>query len=203
MNGLIPGDFTKRSEPFSLFADWLAEAKQHEINDPNAMALATVDASGLPDARMVLLKGHDPHGFVFYTNSQSAKGTELASNMQAALLFHWKSLRRQIRIRGSVEIVTAREADEYYASRPLLSRIGAWASEQSRPLADRATLEAAVAEYGEKYHDAPPRPPHWLGYRIRPLQIEFWHDGPARLHDRVLFSRAALNDPWQSARLYP
>lgn len=208
MNGLISGDstddFTAAAEPWGLFAQWLAEAEASEINDPNAMALATVDADGLPDVRMVLLKGFDTNGFVFYTNSQSAKGEELQANNRAALVLHWKSLRRQVRARGPVEIVSAAEADAYFASRPHGSQIGAWASDQSRPLPDRATLEAKVADLSARYGEkAPPRPPYWLGYRIVPSQIEFWHDQRSRLHDRIRFLREQDGAAWQRQRLYP
>ncbi|MDQ0470700.1 pyridoxamine 5'-phosphate oxidase [Labrys wisconsinensis] len=197
-------DFTAATEPFRLFAAWMAEAKAHEPNDPNAMALATVDDAGLPDVRMVLLKGFDEHGFVFYTNTESAKGRELAATMKAALLFHWKSLTRQVRIRGPVEHVTAAEADDYYASRPRGSRIGAWASQQSRPLESRFALEKAVAAYTARYAIGDiPRPPHWSGFRVLPEQIEFWHDRPFRLHDRVVFRRSAPGAAWTKQRLYP
>jgi pyridoxamine 5'-phosphate oxidase len=188
-------------DPFDLFAAWLAEAGRSEPNDPNAMALATVDASGLPDVRMVLLKGHDRRGFVFYTNLRSAKGEELAGNPKAALLFHWKSLRRQVRVRGPVSPVDAAEADAYFASRPRGSRIGAWASDQSRPARDRAELEARVAEREAQFPDVVPRPPHWSGFRVRPERIEFWQDGAFRLHDR--FAYVADGDGWHVARLFP
>ena len=204
MNELISGDFTKAAEPWALFVQWLAEAESAEINDPNAMALATVDAGGLPDVRMVLLKGYDSHGFVFYTNSQSAKGQELQTNSRAALVLHWKSLRRQVRARGRVEIVSDAEADAYFATRPHGSQIGAWASDQSRPLPDRATLENKVVSLNARYGDtAPPRPPHWLGYRIVPTEIEFWQDQRSRLHDRIKFSRTNQSEVWQRERLYP
>lgn len=208
MNGLISGDlkddFADVAEPWGLFTQWLTEAEAKEINDPNAMALATVDADGLPDVRMVLLKGFDSHGFVFYTNSQSAKGEELQANSRAALVMHWKSLRRQVRARGRVELVSPAEADAYFASRPHGSQIGAWASDQSRPLPDRATLEGKVADLKVRYGDkAPPRPPYWLGYRIVPHQIEFWHDRRSRLHDRIKFSREHEGGDWQRQRLYP
>ncbi|WP_113154512.1 pyridoxamine 5'-phosphate oxidase [Nitratireductor sp. OM-1] len=200
---LKSGDFTERSEPFRLFAEWLEDATKSEPNDPNALALATVDPDGMPNVRMVLLKGFDERGFVFYTNFESAKGGEILSAEKAAMCFHWKSLRRQVRIRGPVEQVSDAEADEYYASRPRGSRIGAWASKQSRPLESRFALEKAVAEYTAKYAvGAIPRPAHWSGFRIVPSQIEFWHDRPFRLHDRVVFTR---NDQgaWQTKRLYP
>ena len=210
MNGLISGDFAEvldssaALDPWALFGAWLGEAESAEINDPNAMALATVDAAGLPDVRMVLLKGFDSRGFVFYTNAQSAKGEQLKAQAKAALVFHWKSLRRQVRARGAVEIVSASEADAYFASRPRGSQIGAWASDQSRPLPSRATLEAKVASVSAHYGDkAPPRPPHWLGYRILPSSLEFWHDRRSRLHDRVRFTRAPDGQTWQHERLYP
>ncbi len=197
-------DFTEAEDPFALFSAWLAEAEKTEPNDPNAMALATADADGLPDVRMVLLKGFDPSGFVFYSNSESAKGRELGTNMKAAAVFHWKSLRRQVRLRGPVEKVSDSEADAYFSSRALQSRIGAWASQQSRPLESRFALETAAAKYAAKFALAPiPRPPYWNGYRIQPLSIEFWSDGAFRLHDRIAFTRAALTGAWQKQRLYP
>ena len=191
-------------EPFALFDDWMKDAAKAEPNDPNAMALATVDANGLPDVRMVLLKGVDARGFVFYTNTESAKGLELGANAKAALLFHWKSLRRQVRVRGPVETVTPEEADAYFATRPRGSQIGAWASDQSRPLPDRLALERRVAEFGLKFGlGKPPRPPHWSGYRVLPQAIEFWRDRPFRLHERLAFSREAPEAAWTVARLYP
>lgn len=200
----MSGDFTQASEPFSVFEDWLAEAKASEPNDPNAMALATVDSDGLPNVRMVLLKGHDPGGFVFYTNIGSQKGEELSGRQKAALVFHWKSLRRQVRVRGPVSQVTPEEADAYYASRPRDSRIGAWASQQSRPLESRFALEKAVAKYAAKYAIGEvPRPPYWTGFRIAPLYIEFWKDGAFRLHDRIVFRRRSPDDAWEKTRLYP
>lgn len=199
---LKSGEFTEASEPFELFAAWMKEAAASEPNDPNAMALATVDADGLPDVRMVLLKGADPSGFVFYTNTESAKGIELAANPRAALVLHWKSLRRQVRARGPVEPVSAEEADAYFASRPRDSRIGAWASQQSRPLESRFAFEKAIASYAAKFGlGEVPRPPHWTGYRIRPVAMEFWQDRPFRLHDRIRFTRTA--DGWSRDRLYP
>ena len=196
--------FTERDDPFNLFAEWLKEAEAKEINDPNAMALATVDEEGLPNVRMVLLKGFDDRGFVFYTNYESQKGQEVQSAMKAAINFHWKSLRRQVRVRGVVEKVTDAEADEYFKSRPRDSRIGAWASQQSRPLEGPFALTAAVATYAAKYAIGDvPRPPHWSGFRIMPLSIEFWHDRPFRLHDRVVFRRADPNAAWTKAKLYP
>jgi pyridoxamine 5'-phosphate oxidase len=192
------------ADPIALFGEWLEAAKAREPNEPNAAALATVDADGLPDARMVLLKDVDGRGFTFYTNSQSAKGTQLAANPKAALLFHWKSLRRQVRVRGLVEVVSAAESDAYFAGRARSTQIGAWASEQSRPVPEPLALTKRVAEYGLKFGlGAVPRPPHWFGYRIAPLRIEFWRDRPFRLHERLAFSRPAIGDDWTSARLYP
>ena len=197
-------DFTQSNDPFALFDSWFEEAAANEVNDPNAMALATVDANGLPDLRVVLLKGHDERGFVFYSNAESAKGRELAANPKAAVNFHWKSLQRQIRIRGPVSTVSEAEADAYYQSRPRESRIGAWASQQSRPLESRATFEAAIAETTARFADGPiPRPPHWRGFRITPIEIEFWHDRPYRLHDRIVFRRATPEVSWDKQRLYP
>lgn len=199
---LTSDDFTQSDEPYALFRKWLAEAEKSEPNDPNAMALATVDEAGLPDVRMVLLKGYDQHGFVFYTNFESDKGRELLSSMKAALCFHWKSLRRQVRVRGPVEKVADAEADAYFKSRPRGSRIGAWASKQSRPLESRFALEKAVAEYTAKYAVGDiPRPPYWSGFRILPQRIEFWQDKPFRLHDRLVFKKAG--NGWVTERLYP
>ncbi|CAI8207406.1 MAG: Pyridoxine/pyridoxamine 5'-phosphate oxidase [Alphaproteobacteria bacterium] len=192
------------SDPIAAFDDWLQEAAKSEPNDPNAMALATVSADGMPNARMVLLKGHDARGFVFYTNLESQKGNELDQNAKAALVFHWKSLHRQVRIQGPISPVADEEADAYYNSRGRESRIGAWASQQSRPLADRAELEAAYAEMDKKYPGEDiPRPPHWSGWRITPLRIEFWQDGDHRLHDRLVFKRLNAEADWQTERLYP
>ena len=201
--GLTSSDFAERGEPLALFGEWLRDATQSEPNDPNAVALASVDADGMPDVRMVLLKGFDERGFVFYTNFESAKGREILGSMKAALCFHWKSLRRQVRVRGDVEVVGNDEADAYFASRPRGSRIGAWASKQSRPLESRFALEKAVAEYTAKFVIGEiPRPEHWSGFRIMPRTIEFWHDRPFRLHDRIVFSRSA-GDDWEKTRLYP
>jgi pyridoxamine 5'-phosphate oxidase len=195
-------DLDSAEEPLALFAAWLAEAERSEPNDPTAMALATVDRSGLPNVRMVLLKGFGPDGFTFFTNTLSAKGRELAESPQAALCFHWKSLRRQVRIRGTVESVSAEEADAYFASRPRMSRIGAWASRQSEPLESRFALEKAVAAFTARYPvGAIPRPEHWSGYRVVPAVIEFWRDGAFRLHDRIQFRREAGG--WARKRLYP
>jgi pyridoxamine 5'-phosphate oxidase len=204
VNELTVRDFTEADEPFALFSHWFAEAEKSEPNDANAMALATSDAAGMPNVRMVLLKEVDARGFVFYSNRESAKGIELAGNAQAAALFYWKSLRRQIRIRGLVELVDEAAADAYFGSRPLQSRIGAWASQQSRPLESRFALEKAVAKYAAKFALSDvPRPPYWIGYRIKPLAIEFWSDGVFRLHDRIRFCRDSFDAPWQKERLYP
>ncbi len=201
---LISGDFTEAQEPFGLFAAWFAEAVKSEPNDPNAMALASVDQSGLPDVRMVLLKGYDEHGFVFYSHIDSAKGRELAANPKAAILFHWKSLRRQIRVRGAVTPVTADEADAYFATRPKQAQIGAWASKQSKPLESRMAFEKAIALNAAKYAVGDvPRPPGWSGWRIAPVSFEFWHDRPFRLHDRIEFTRDATGANWSKTRLYP
>jgi len=203
------GDFTAAEEPFALFDEWLKEAAAHEPNDPNAMALATVDPDGLPNVRMVLLKGVDgperpDRGFVFFTNYESTKGRELLASKKAALCFHWKSLRRQVRVRGLVSPVAPEEADAYFATRPRGSRIGAWASAQSRPLESRFALEKAVAFYTAKYAVGEiPRPPYWSGFRVVPVEMEFWHDRPFRLHDRVQFRRSGPGEPWSKVRLYP
>jgi pyridoxamine 5'-phosphate oxidase len=180
----------------------MGEATSSEPNDPTAMALATVDADGLPNVRMVLLKGADENGFIFYTNVESAKGLEIAANPKAALVFHWKSLRRQVRARGTITRVSDAEADAYFATRPRDSRIGAWASQQSRPLESRFAFEKAIAVYAAKYAVGEvPRPPYWTGFCIRPVSIEFWHDRPFRLHDRVVFTRT--EGGWTRTRLYP
>ncbi len=196
--------FFSNEDPFHLFADWLEAARQHEVNDCNAMSLATVDSDGLPNVRMVLLKGADQNGFVWYTNLDSAKGDELQAQMKAALCFHWKSLRRQVRVRGIVEMVSDEEADAYFQSRARDSRIGAWASEQSRPLEGRFALEKRVAQYAAKFGlGKVPRPPHWSGFRLKPVEMEFWRDRPFRLHDRLVFRRTDESAPWTTTRLYP
>ncbi len=201
---LIKHDFTDAEDPFALFEQWLKKAQDNEINDPTAMSLATVDSRGMPNVRMVLLKGFDRQGFVFYTNFDSAKGEELLNAKKAAMGFHWKSIRRQVRIRGNVEIVSDEEADAYYASRPRGSRIGAWASKQSHPLESKYALEMEVAKYTAKFGiSAIPRPEHWSGFRIVPTSIEFWKDGAFRLHDRMLFARKDSSDSWRKTRLYP
>ncbi len=203
-NELTSGDFTESGEPFKLFAEWLKEAELSEPNDPNAVALATVDEDGLPNVRMVLLKGFDNDGFVFYTNFESQKGREILGQKKAAMCFHWKSLRRQVRLRGPVEIVTDAEADAYFKTRARGSRIGAWASRQSRPLESRFALEKAVAEYTARYAIGEiPRPAHWSGFRIRPTSIEFWKDQKFRLHDRVEFRRPSPEGEWDKVRMYP
>ena len=190
------------NDPLALFEAWMAEAAPRELNDPNAMTLATATPDGHPSARIVLLKGADRDGFVFYTNTQSRKGRELAANQGVALLFHWKSLARQVRIEGRAEPVRPEEADAYYASRPRISRLGAWASDQSRPLADRTILESRVHELEERFPGVDiPRPPHWSGYRVRPELFEFWQDMPFRLHDRVVFTRDG--DAWKTHKLFP
>ncbi len=204
MKALIGSDFTEAAEPFALFDNWFAEAKKSEPADPDAMALATVDAEGLPDVRMVLLKSATPEGFVFYSNAESAKGRELEANMKAAGVLHWKSLRRQIRFRGPVERVSDAEADAYFDSRARESRIGAWASQQSRPLESRFALETAVAKFALTYAVGKiPRPPYWVGYRVKPLAIEFWAESAFRLHNRIRFSRDGFDAPWTKVRLYP
>lgn len=191
-------------DPLALFAEWFAAAKAKEPNDPNAMALATVDAAGLPDVRMVLLKDYDAAGFVFYTNTESAKGGQLAAIPRAAVNFHWKSLRRQVRIRGVAAPVSQAEADAYFATRARDAQIGAWASTQSRPMEDAMALGKRVALFAAKFGlGAVPRPAHWSGYRLAPLSIEFWRDRPFRLHDRLAFTRASTDATWTSARLYP
>ncbi len=198
----MPDSAAVISDPFAKFADWMKEAWAHEPDDANAMTLATVSAHGAPSARIVLLKGSDERGFVFYTNTESRKGDELAGNARAALLFHWKPQGRQVRIEGHVEPVTAEEADAYYASRPRISRLGAWASVQSRDLPERAVLERRLAEYAAKYPgETIPRPPHWSGYRVVPERFEFWQNMPFRLHDRTVYTRAAGG--WSIGKLFP
>ena len=191
------------ADPFALFADWMAEARAKELNDSNAMSLATVDADGQPDVRIVLLKEVTPAGFVFFTNLESTKGQQLKANPVAAMGFHWKSLRRQVRIRGRVELVTDAEATEYFGTRAAQSRISALASDQSRPLPDRAAFEQRIAELSEIYGDGPdiPRPEYWGGYRLIPAEIEFWQDQAFRMHDRLRFTR--VGDGWETVRLYP
>ena len=193
---------TMASDPFHLFDEWLAEARASEPNDPEAMALATADTKGKPSVRMVLLKGHSPNGFLFYTNEHSAKGEQLAANPSAALLFHWKSLRRQVRVEGSVERVGAEQADAYFATRARDSQLGAWASDQSRPLDRRETFENRFEEAARRFAGQDvPRPPHWGGYRVIPERIEFWTDRPHRLHERRLFTREGSD--WREGLLYP
>ena len=190
------------TDPHALFEEWLGAARSSEPNDPEAMALATADEAGRPSVRMVLLKGHDQRGFVFYTNLDSRKGGALAGNPNAALLFHWKSLRRQVRVEGSVEAVSAEEADDYFASRARDSQLGAWASDQSRPLDSRATFEARYEQMRERFDGADiPRPPRWSGFRVVPRRIEFWNDRAHRLHERRLFVRQA--EGWSEGLLYP
>ena len=197
-----PPALLSEADPFALFNEWLREALAKEPNDANAMSLATVDEAGLPDVRMVLLKDADSHGFVFYSNVESAKGRELAANPKAALLFHWKSLRRQVRIRGAVTPVTPEEADAYWATRARPAQLGAWASAQSRPLPDRMAFEKKIAEFGLKFGlGRVPRPPHWSGFRVVPEAIEFWRDRPFRLHERLVFERA--EGGWVTYRLFP
>lgn len=192
------------SEPFQLFERWFKEAKAKEPNDPNGMALATADASGFPDVRMVLLKGFDEAGFVFYSNAESAKGRQLEANPRAAFVMHWKSLRRQVRVRGLIEKTSDTDSDAYFQSRDRGARLGAWASLQSRPLEDRLALEKRIAEFAAKYGlGEVPRPDYWCGYRIVPLAIEFWRDRPFRLHDRLVFTREAVGQAWSKSRLYP
>ncbi|MBL4618104.1 MAG: pyridoxamine 5'-phosphate oxidase [Robiginitomaculum sp.] len=199
-----PLDLFGRENPFTLFGDWLELAKKRELNDANAMTLASVDDQGLPDARMVLLKGFDETGFVFYTNLGSAKAKQLAGNQNAALVFHWKSIRRQVRVRGFVEPVSDAEADVYFASRAKDSKIGAHASKQSEPLESRFALEKRIAVNAAKFAMGKiPRPANWSGFRIVPIQIEFWRDRPFRLHDRLQFVRKDVKSNWSIQRLYP
>jgi pyridoxamine 5'-phosphate oxidase len=196
MDGMI------KENPHTLFEEWLSEAEANEINDPTAMALATANSEGQPSVRMVLLKGHDERGFVFYTNLGSRKSSEITENPNVALLFHWKSLRRQVRVEGPLSQVTDAEADAYFASRARLSRIGAWASDQSQPLESRAVLEARVAEVEKRFEGQdPPRPKDWSGFRVQPRRIEFWQDGAFRLHDRIVYDFE--NGLWRTQRLFP
>lgn len=193
-----------REDPFSLFSEWMTDAREHEVNDSNAMSLATVDDQGLPDVRIVLLKEFTSQGFVFYSNSQSVKGQQIAVSGKAALSFHWKSLRRQVRVRGSLERVSDAVADAYFKSRARGSQIGAWASDQSQVAQSRAELEARVKAAEAEYEGRDvPRPPHWYGWRLEPAQIEFWRDRPYRLHDRLVFRRENSGENWKRERLYP
>jgi pyridoxamine 5'-phosphate oxidase len=201
---LTGGDFTEAEEPFRLFAAWFAEAKKAEPVNPDAMAIATIDAAGLPNVRMVLLKGFDERGFVFYTNLGSVKAHELDGAPKAALTFYWKTLQRQVRARGNVEPVSAVEADAYFASRSRMAQIGAWASKQSTPLESRLAFEKAIARYAAKFAiGTVPRPAFWSGYRVMPQEIEFWQERLYRLHDRIAFTRADPTVPWSKTRLYP
>lgn len=197
-------DFFAKNEPLVLFEDWFKQAKEKEPNDPNAMALATADADGAPDVRMVLLKDFGAGGFTFYSNAESAKGLQLSANPRAALCFYWKTLRRQVRVRGPIAAAPSEEADAYFQSRDRGARLGAWASQQSRPLPDRLALEKRVAEFALKFGvGVVPRPPHWGGYVLTPLSIEFWRDRPFRLHDRLVFRRERAEAAWTKERLYP
>src|SRR5579871_803835 len=197
--GIAPGD-----DPMTLFAQWMVEAGRSETNEPEAMALATVDGEGRPNVRMVLLKAADARGFVFYTNTESAKGRELAAHPDAALCFHWKSIRRQVRVRGPVAPVSDEEADAYFATRPKDSQIGAWASAQSRAMEARFAFEREIAKYAARFAlSKVPRPPHWSGYCVKPLEIEFWRDRPFSLHDRLVYRRKSAAAPWRTERLFP
>ena len=197
--GIAPG-----RDPFELFAAWIKDAEKTEPNEANAMAVATADAEGRPNVRMVLLKAVDSRGFVFYTNFESAKGQELLANPHAALNFHWKTVRKQVRVRGPVSVVSNEEADAYFTSRAKDSQIGAWASAQSRPMEGRWVFEKEIAKYALKYGLIKvPRPPHWSGFRVAPLEIEFWRDRPFRLHDRLVYRRDNLEAAWRTERLYP
>ena len=201
---LTGGDFTEADEPLRLFAAWFAEARKTEPVNPDAMTLATVGADGTPNARMVLMKAFDERGFVFYTNTDSVKGHELAEAPKAALTFYWKTLQRQVRARGGVEVVSKEEADSYFATRSRMAQIGAWASKQSSALESRLAFEKAVALYTAKFAiGTVPRPPYWSGYRVVPREIEFWQEKPFRLHDRIAFTRADRGTPWTKTRLYP
>ncbi|MGH6870357.1 MAG: pyridoxamine 5'-phosphate oxidase [Rhizomicrobium sp.] len=198
------GGIAVREDPFALFEAWMEEARKSEPDEANAMALASVDAAGCPNVRMVLLKEADARGFVFYTNLESAKGRELLGQKHAALVLHWKSLRKQVRVRGPVSQVSDAEADAYFATRPKDSQIGAWASPQSRPMEGRLTFEKEIARNAVKYAlQKVPRPPYWSGFRVVPLEIEFWRDRPFRLHDRLVYRRDAPDAAWRTQRLYP
>lgn len=200
----VTSEIAATDSPFAQFGEWLQQASKSEPNDANAMALATVDSDGLPNVRMVLLKGFDDTGFVFYTNFESAKGRELSSARKAALCFHWKSMRRQIRVRGEVSEVSSAEADAYFATRPKDSQIGAWASKQSRQLKGRFELEKEIAIVAARHAlSRVPRPPHWSGFRLKPVEVEFWRDRPFRLHDRLVYRRDGTNNPWRTERLFP
>lgn len=203
LSRLTFSDLPESSDPLAVFEAWMKEAAAKELRDPDACALATVDSHGLPNVRMVLLKKYDERGFVFFTNADSTKGRELAGNLKAAIVLFWKSLNRQIRARGSVELISDAESDAYFAIRPREAQIGAWASQQSRPLESRAALEAAVARYHKEFTGKVPRPPYWSGFRIIPNSIEFWVDQPFRLHDRIVYTRPAFGKPWTRERLYP
>jgi pyridoxamine 5'-phosphate oxidase len=198
----MPADGPLAASPFVQFQNWMAEAEKSEMNDPNAMIVATAAPDGHPSLRTILLKGIDERGFVFYTNKESRKGGELAVNPRVALLFYWKSLKRQIRIEGEAEHVTDAEADAYYQSRPRISRLGAWASQQSRPLANRTILEERLAEMEGRYPDEIPRPGYWSGYRVLPETFEFWQEMPYRLHDRTVYSRSS-GGVWEQGKLFP
>jgi pyridoxamine 5'-phosphate oxidase len=198
------GGIAPQRDPMALFAAWMADATKSETNEPEAMALATVDDAGRPNVRMVLLKAVDPQGFVFYTNTESAKGRELAAHPDAAFCFHWKSIRRQVRVRGSVSRVSDTEADTYFATRPKDSQIGAWASAQSRPMQARFAFEREIAKFAAKFAlSKVPRPAYWSGFRVTPFEVEFWRERPFRLHDRLVYRRETINAPWRTERLFP